>query len=536
MSDVTLALHFGRDGNADPHLGVGWSAGETGYRWMTGGFSEIWLENLGADCDFALELDLHPFVSPPALPFQRLVVQARGIEIGRERLTKPGTFRWSIPKALLASVGPVRLTFLHPDGRQPKEIGVSDDERTLTVSTHSLRLMRDTQDRPSDAEDFPPDGLAAPAVLSDNATIGSTVFVGNCQMNVLAGLYRMLCPPDGCQHVAYIASYQEATASERRIIAEANVLVQQVLDFAPRIGDLQTQAKVHLVPHITGAFLWPYTGHAHPRNRPEPFLDPGGPYPPELGNSFLNKKISDQTDADVAVAEYLATDVATVKRADRLLEIFLDKQRTRDNICGFQFADYIHANFRTKCLFRSPNHPDGDMVIKFVTDVFGRLEVAPGDAERVLTAGRYRLFPATETPIHASIATHFGLTYAPLCRRYCYFNEGSFTFREFASRYMNYTWNALLAEGLHLIRMKQLDAGVVKLEAAMPTAPRAAYARMVLADVLERVGRTKDAVEYACQAVEIEPNNVRYVERLMQISGPGRVPGDQSARKPGLLT
>jgi len=133
--------------------------------------------------------------------------------------------------------------------------------------------------------------LSSPAGSERNhrfASVRRVVFVGNCQLDTLANLYRRVAGPESNDGVAYVPSYKDADAGQRKIIQEADVLVQQVLDFAPRIGDLATRATVHLVQHITGAFFWPYTGQPHPRNAPAPYLDGSGPYPPELGDSFLN--------------------------------------------------------------------------------------------------------------------------------------------------------------------------------------------------------------------------------------------------------
>lgn len=111
------------------------------------------------------------------------------------------------------------------------------------------------------------------------------VFVGNCQLDALARLYRRVAAPPE-DEVVYLASYQAADAAQRARVAQADVLLRQVLDFAPVVGELETSAKVHLVPHIGAAFLWPCTGSAHPRNAPAPFLDESGPYPAELGDFF----------------------------------------------------------------------------------------------------------------------------------------------------------------------------------------------------------------------------------------------------------
>ena len=87
---------------------------------------------------------------------------------------------------------------------------------------------------------------------------------------------------------------------------------------------------------------------------------------------------------------------------------------------------------------------------------------------------------------------------------------------------MRYEWNALLAEGIDLLRQQQIAAGVAKLERALPDAPRSAVARMALADALEKLGRFPEAIEYACQAVELQPGNARFAQRLRQFSEHGQ--------------
>ena len=126
------------------------------------------------------------------------------------------------------------------------------------------------------------------------------------------------------------------------------------------------------MPHVAGAFLWPYTGQSHPKNAAAPFLDEAGPYPAELGDSFLNRMIVAGVPAEQAVQTYLSTDVATVRRVDRLQELVLDKQRDRDLACGYGFADLISARFRQERLFRSPNHPEVRLTMMLAGEVFAR--------------------------------------------------------------------------------------------------------------------------------------------------------------------
>jgi len=345
------------------------------------------------------------------------------------------------------------------------------------------------------------------------------VFVGNCQLDTLANLYRRVAGSESDDSVAYVPSYIDADAGQRRIIKEADVLVQQVLDFAPRIGDVATHATIHLVPHVAGAFFWPYTGQPHPRNAPAPFLDESGPYPAELGDSFLNRMIAAGVPAELAVRNYLATDVAKIRRVDRLQELVLDKQRSRDLACGYSFADLISARFRQERLFRSPNHPEVRLTMMLAGEVFTRVGIATHLIERMVKSPPGALFPPSETPVHPSIIEHFGLEFMGPDTRYKYFNEGSFTFEEFADRYMRFEWNPDLAKAFHLFWAQQFDAAVPVFEAAVRSSPRAAAAHFVLSDLLARQGRFADAVEPAQQAVLLEAENEAFRKRLDYMIG-----------------
>ena len=327
-------------------------------------------------------------------------------------------------------------------------------------------------------------------------------------------LYRRLVVPETEDAVDYVAAYQNASSEERCKIRDADVLVSQVLDFVPRIGDLETRAVVHLVPHITAAFLWPHTGSPHPRNTPAPLLDASGPYPAEIGDSFMNRMIAEKVPADEAVARYLATDVAKVRKLDRLMELFLDRQRKRDVACGFHFADFIEGNFRTSRLFRTPNHPETPLSVMLATEVFGRIGVDGAITATMETQPPSNLFPATEAPLHPSVIAHFGLTYADAQTRYRYFSEGSFTFAE--GRVAVYALRMEFDLGRRVPSGKggPHGAAVVALERAVALSPRSSAGHSVLSEMLARQGRTRESIERAFQAVILEPSNDHFQRRL----------------------
>src|SRR6267142_2501144 len=119
------------------------------------------------------------------------------------------------------------------------------------------------------------------------------VFVGNCQAHMLSAIYQKFSASYSGDQVRYIPSYEALSGEDRKALATADVLVQQILDFEPKIDLTITKAGVHhhLVPFVTAAFLWPFATEAHIRNQPLPFLR-DGPYPPQLGDAYLNRKIA----------------------------------------------------------------------------------------------------------------------------------------------------------------------------------------------------------------------------------------------------
>jgi hypothetical protein len=137
-----LSLTFGAGGNETNYLGNGWSGDETGGRWMVGQGSELWLEHPGAGQDLILTLNLGLMQLPPDAAPQRLVVGARNRGVAQIAVSHGGEIGFHIPAALIAAPGPVRLLFIHPDFRRPKDVADGTDDRPLAFLVGSLRLFR----------------------------------------------------------------------------------------------------------------------------------------------------------------------------------------------------------------------------------------------------------------------------------------------------------------------------------------------------------------------------------------------------------
>jgi tetratricopeptide (TPR) repeat protein len=345
------------------------------------------------------------------------------------------------------------------------------------------------------------------------------VFIGNCQTDTLSVLYRAVVSPLTGEQVSYLPSYVAADTAAAALVAGADVVVRQVLDFAPQTDELASQARSVLVPLISAPYLWPCSGRAHPRNAPAPYLDPSGPYDAELGDSFLDRMIAREVPAEAAAAEYLAVDIVALRHVDRMREISLDRQRAREEACGgYRLTEAIEARLPREKLFRTVNHPERPLTLLLAAQAFERIGV-PAECLAALESYPGPLFPATEAPIHPAVARHFGLSYADAGARYRFFDEGRFTFEDYARRYMTYEWNPDLPHGLHLAHSGFPRQAIIMLRRALVASPGSATGHAVLGDLLAGQGELAEATACARRAAELEPDNAHFQGRYAHIKG-----------------
>jgi tetratricopeptide (TPR) repeat protein len=337
------------------------------------------------------------------------------------------------------------------------------------------------------------------------------VFVGNRQMEVLARLYRAFDDGERVGHSTYIAAHVQPSDDDWKALAAADVIVEQLQDFKPKIdlSDLPGNAERVLAPVASGGFLWPFAGQGHPRNPSLPYLK-AGPYPAELGDAYLNRMINRGADPQAAVAAYLALDVNDLVDLDRLYEKTLEKQRQRDAATGFSIAEIIAEHFRDEPVFLTPLHPNTRVALALADQLFRRLDIGAADLARLHRTMRAPPFPADELPIHPSVARHFGLRYIGEGHRFRFRDEGRFTFAEHALRYMECRWNMALAEGLALAEGGDPATALDRLRAGLAVSPAAASGHAALGRVLARIGQREEAIEAARRAVALAPEDASY--------------------------
>jgi hypothetical protein len=141
MIRPVVQITFGLEGNAAPLLGDGWSFPEESFAWTVGTRSRLRLPAPAAANDLVLELKVHGFCVPDALPTQTLTVSADGVTLGNAEVSEVVTLAFHVPSDVTAR-GFLDLILEHPDAVSPAALGVSADERVLAVAVFEMRLWR----------------------------------------------------------------------------------------------------------------------------------------------------------------------------------------------------------------------------------------------------------------------------------------------------------------------------------------------------------------------------------------------------------
>jgi tetratricopeptide (TPR) repeat protein len=341
------------------------------------------------------------------------------------------------------------------------------------------------------------------------------VLIGNCQMQAMAGLYKRFVAGRTGDVVEHVPSYQDLSDEHRSAIQQADVVVEQLFDLKPQVDTetLSTTTPRLFIPMVTAAFLWPFAGSPHPKNSGLPYLV-GGPYGGEASDSYLNRLILSGVEPEEAVETYANLDVNKRVNLDRLFEIVMDRQRSRDEAADYQIAGVMEQYFRTEQIFLSPYHPNVRIATTLASQFFARLGAQQQEIDRMRDCTRITPFPKTELPFHPGVCRHFGLDFVAPDRLYRFMNEGLFTFREYALRYMRYEWNDVLEEGMHLSHIGQWADARDRLTAGVARSPRSAAGHNALGHVLNLEGATEAALAALRRAVDLEPDAAPYRANL----------------------
>ena len=144
MPTVTeLTISFGGGGNSLGYLGGGWARAEDNFTWAIGQESHLLLPLPPGQepREFVLMMSVIPFVHPPALSTQRLIVSIDETTIGMTSLSRPTVLAWRIPVGLIRRAERTLVTLWHPDAARPKDLSAADDDRDLAFSVSEVKVF-----------------------------------------------------------------------------------------------------------------------------------------------------------------------------------------------------------------------------------------------------------------------------------------------------------------------------------------------------------------------------------------------------------
>jgi hypothetical protein len=146
-----LTINFGTAGNSLGFLGGGWARSEPEFTWGIGSESHLMFPRAGGADEFVLTLDVIPFVHPPELPAQRLIVSVNDTVLGSTELCRPTLLAYRIPGALARRSEKMLVTLQHPDAARPTDLGGSGDDRHLAFAVSEATLRKVHADDRGDA-------------------------------------------------------------------------------------------------------------------------------------------------------------------------------------------------------------------------------------------------------------------------------------------------------------------------------------------------------------------------------------------------
>ena len=140
-SESRIVLTFGKGGNASDHTGYGWSAPENGFTWTVGDRSLLTLETPPpAAAGYWMEMDVVPFVAPPAVMAQVLRVTINGHAVHTFDPLTRGPVGFGVPGHVVQGSDKLEIVLEHPHAASPRAVAGENDDRRLAVSFSRLSL------------------------------------------------------------------------------------------------------------------------------------------------------------------------------------------------------------------------------------------------------------------------------------------------------------------------------------------------------------------------------------------------------------
>lgn len=132
-------LGFSAGANGTPYLANGWSTPEPEFTWSDGNNAEIIMAIVPSDGLFRGEIFCTPFIQPQR-PRQRIRLSVESVVVGEWEVIGAATLHFISDRP--RHCDRLRLKFQFPDAVSPRQIGISEDPRNLSIALRRLKLTQ----------------------------------------------------------------------------------------------------------------------------------------------------------------------------------------------------------------------------------------------------------------------------------------------------------------------------------------------------------------------------------------------------------
>ena len=192
-------------------------------------------------------------------------------------------------------------------------------------------------------------------------------------------------------------------------LAECDLLMYQRLDNSwgelseqSLLANVNPKAKTICIPNMMNFALWPTACNS------------GGGAFDLWGDKYIDFLISKKLDVQEIVFLTKKADLAKLYQLDKVIEESFKKEREKKYFASKEICDFVEANYQTKKLFSTPNHPYGDL-LTFIAKILLK-EIGYSDFSDCFLLD-LDCDPEFHLPIHPSILEYLSVSYIYISAR-----------------------------------------------------------------------------------------------------------------------
>jgi SAM-dependent methyltransferase len=203
---------------------------------------------------------------------------------------------------------------------------------------------------------------------------------------------------------------------------------------------------------------------------------------------------------------YLELDYDKIVNLDDLFRLAKQKAERAGRISGLNLWPRIEGMFRFQPLFWTSLHPMEQVLQPICRFVLESLDLGLLYNEIATAIAGVGSLDFAHMPVHPSIVRHFGIEWAGSEYKYRFLQEGAYTAREYAERFIRFDHDDDLARGIYNLHcINDVAGGLAVLQEALKRHPGSGDLMMNIAVAHFRLGDVPNAFRMAIDALATDP-------------------------------